>query len=302
MLHRSLPRLFGRLSLAASVAVAGALAVPATAAQADLSNPSITLEVGCGGAQADIEVRWLSAQKMNIFWRAEDTKSDGKTPVLRIAALNPSGSDDYVFVQSDSTSLKVTGGVGSVKSGHIYDWNPSIASVLALEITVRNGTADQGTACESVKKVRNYAQNALRYAETRIGDPYVFGAEGPGSFDCSGLVWWSFNQVSNFPGFSGNRSALQMYNWVRDMAADNADTPWRSVDAIKVSAGDVQAGDLIFYNQPASWDADPIDHVGFYAGDGKVLDAQRARGVSQHTENLGSYIVARYRIVGVIQD
>ncbi len=40
---------------------------------------------------------------------------------------------------------------------------------------------------------------ALRYALTRLGDPYVWGAAGPSAFDCSGLVLWSYAQVGIQP-------------------------------------------------------------------------------------------------------
>src|SRR5258708_9486806 len=33
---------------------------------------------------------------------------------------------------------------------------------------------------------------ALRYALSRRGDPYIWGAAGPGEFDCSGLGMWSY--------------------------------------------------------------------------------------------------------------
>lgn len=39
------------------------------------------------------------------------------------------------------------------------------------------------------------AQKALRAAESKIGSPYVYGAAGPNAFDCSGLVYWAYQQV-----------------------------------------------------------------------------------------------------------
>ena len=38
-------------------------------------------------------------------------------------------------------------------------------------------------------------EQALRFALTRIGDPYVWGGAGPDDFDCSGLVMWAYAQV-----------------------------------------------------------------------------------------------------------
>ena len=39
------------------------------------------------------------------------------------------------------------------------------------------------------------AAGAVAAAESRVGDPYVWGASGPSTFDCSGLVMWSYAQV-----------------------------------------------------------------------------------------------------------
>ena len=38
-------------------------------------------------------------------------------------------------------------------------------------------------------------EKAVRYAATKIGSPYSYGAAGPNAFDCSGLVYWSYQQA-----------------------------------------------------------------------------------------------------------
>jgi len=92
---------------------------------------------------------------------------------------------------------------------------------------------------------------ALRAAESRRGLPYVWGAAGPSSFDCSGLVEWSFAQA----GVSMPR-----------VAADQA----RAGLAVPVSQ--LQPGDLLFYH------TDPtapgyISHVAIYLGNGWMIQA-----------------------------
>jgi peptidoglycan DL-endopeptidase CwlO len=89
---------------------------------------------------------------------------------------------------------------------------------------------------------------ALRAAETREGDPYVWGAAGPDEFDCSGLVVWAFAQEGiSLPHYTGSL--------------------WNS--GMHVSRADLEPGDLLFFF------AD-ISHVGFYLGDGMMLDAPSA--------------------------
>ncbi len=91
----------------------------------------------------------------------------------------------------------------------------------------------------------------LRAAYSRTGMPYVWGAAGPSSFDCSGLVQWSFAQA----GVAMPR-----------VAADQART------GPAVTIAQLQPGDLLFYH------TDPtapgyISHVAIYVGRGQMLQA-----------------------------
>jgi peptidoglycan DL-endopeptidase CwlO len=86
---------------------------------------------------------------------------------------------------------------------------------------------------------------ALRFALTRQGAPYVWGASGPWAFDCSGLVLWAYAQVGiQLPHYTG----LQ----------------WNS--GVHVSRSQLMPGDLVFFY------AD-IGHVGMYIGNGLMIDA-----------------------------
>ncbi|MEN3298532.1 NlpC/P60 family protein [Pseudonocardia sp.] len=95
---------------------------------------------------------------------------------------------------------------------------------------------------------------ALRAAATRLGKPYVWGASGPNSFDCSGLTSWAFNRAGvTLPRSSSAQS-----------------TVGRSV-----SWSDMQPGDLVFYYSPVS-------HVGIYAGGGKMINAPQSGDVVKY--------------------
>ena len=94
-------------------------------------------------------------------------------------------------------------------------------------------------------------RTVLSAAESRVGMPYVWGAAGPTSFDCSGLVQWSFRQA----GIVMPR-----------VAADQART------GPSVAVKDLQPGDLLFYH------TDPtapgyISHVAMYVGNGRMIQA-----------------------------
>jgi len=88
---------------------------------------------------------------------------------------------------------------------------------------------------------------ALAAAKSKIGSPYVWGATGPSSFDCSGLTSWAYNQA----GVSLPRTS---------QAQANAGT--------HVGRGQLAPGDLIIFYGDAH-------HIGLYAGNGQVLHAPK---------------------------
>ncbi|UZI28181.1 C40 family peptidase [Streptomyces sp. VB1] len=89
---------------------------------------------------------------------------------------------------------------------------------------------------------------AFAAAKSRAGMPYVWGAAGPNSFDCSGLTSWAFQQA----GVSIPRTS---------QTQANAGTRINSLSALK-------PGDLIIMRTDLS-------HVGFYAGNGQILHAPK---------------------------
>ena len=88
--------------------------------------------------------------------------------------------------------------------------------------------------------------SAVAAALAQVGSAYVAGGQGPGGFDCSGLVKWAYEQAGvSLPGGS--------YNQI------NYGT--------SVDAGSLQPGDLVFYGPGGS------QHVAMYVGDGQVVQA-----------------------------
>lgn len=96
------------------------------------------------------------------------------------------------------------------------------------------------------------ATDALRAALTRQGLPYVYGADGPNSFDCSGLVKWSYGQagMSALPHSSRQQAQLGR----------------------SVARSQLQPGDLIALYSPVS-------HIGLYVGNGRYVNAPQSGDV-----------------------
>ena len=86
---------------------------------------------------------------------------------------------------------------------------------------------------------------AIAAAEREIGKPYVWGAAGPSSFDCSGLMLFAWAQAGvTLPHSSSAQSGMGVY----------------------VPLDQLQPGDLIFFGSP-------VHHVGMYVGNGDMIDA-----------------------------
>jgi cell wall-associated NlpC family hydrolase len=94
------------------------------------------------------------------------------------------------------------------------------------------------------------ADQAVAFAYAQIGKPYVWGASGPGSYDCSGLVQSAWAAA----GVSIPRTTYDQ---------------WASLPHIPMSS--LQPGDLILYNGAS--------HVSIYVGSGYVIDAPHTGAV-----------------------
>ncbi|MGW0644512.1 NlpC/P60 family protein [Streptomyces badius] len=91
------------------------------------------------------------------------------------------------------------------------------------------------------------AEKVLAFARAQIGKPYVWGASGPSSYDCSGLTQAAW----------------------REAGVPLPRTTWDQVEVgTRVATSDLQPGDLVFFY-------DDISHVGIYKGDGMMIHAPK---------------------------
>jgi cell wall-associated NlpC family hydrolase len=95
---------------------------------------------------------------------------------------------------------------------------------------------------------------AVATARAQLGDPYVWAAEGPDAFDCSGLTLYAWRAAGvSLP----HSSSMQMSSGTR------------------VSQSELQPGDLVFYGSP-------VHHVAIYVGGGQVIHAPQSGDVVRY--------------------
>ena len=90
-------------------------------------------------------------------------------------------------------------------------------------------------------------ETALAFARAQLGEPYVYGADGPDSWDCSGLTMGAWGSA----GVSLPHSSRSQY-----------------ANSAKISKSQLQPGDLVLFYSDRH-------HVGLYAGGGRVIHAPR---------------------------
>ena len=132
----------------------------------------------------------------------------------------------------------------------------------------------QGSSGGTTIKNSGGVASLIAVAQSKVGCPYVWGAKGPNSFDCSGFVYWCLNQVG----------VKQSYL---------TSSGWRSVGRYTkiTSFSNIQAGDIVVVK----------GHVGIAAGGGTVIDASSSNGRVVH-RSLSSWwannFICAWRIFG----
>ncbi|PWI10836.1 hypothetical protein DIZ27_09560 [Streptomyces sp. NWU339] len=116
--------------------------------------------------------------------------------------------------------------------------------------------SDAGTGTSApVSSGSGRAGAAFAAAQSKLGTPYVYGATGPSSFDCSGLTSWAYAQAGvGLPRTSEAQTGAGTRIY---------------------SASQLQVGDLVFF-------FNDLHHVGLYAGNGQIIHAPRSGTVVRY--------------------
>lgn len=150
-------------------------------------------------------------------------------------------------------------------------------STTSTKISSNSSTQTTNTVQEAPKQEQTTTQTNTNYssskasaiinlAYSKMGSPYVWGAEGPNSFDCSGFTSYMFR---NAAGVSIPRTSIA-----------------QSGVGVSVSKGELKPGDLVFFDSDRDGD---ISHVGIYVGGGQFIHASSSKGVTVSSLNSAFY-------------
>ena len=153
-------------------------------------------------------------------------------------------------------------GWSKIESGNINGY------VSDQYLTTNKPSNNENTNNSNNSSTSNQASKVLSFARAQIGKSYVWGAQGPSSFDCSGLTYYVYK---NSVGITLPRVSS---------AQGNA--------GVAVSKSNLQPGDLVFFDTSGANNGQ-ITHVGIYAGNNMLIHASSGKGKVIETSMATSY-------------
>ena len=134
----------------------------------------------------------------------------------------------------------------------------------------RNGSITITPDNSGSQSIEEAINKVISVAKAQIGKPYVWGATGPDSFDCSGLTYYAYKNGADItlPRNSKSQATAGKY----------------------VAKSDLQPGDLVFFNTGGSG----ISHVGIYIGNNEMVHAPSSGKNVQIVKITYSYWVNSY--------
>ena len=254
-----------------------ALALSATASFANSNEGTVTadaLNVRSGPSTSySITTKLYKGDKVEILETSNGwhkiKASNGKIgwvsgDYIKVSSGSTSQTSYKATVNTDSLNMRKGAGtsysvITKLSKGTVVDVLES-ASNGWKKIKTSNGTIGwvsgsylaNGVVEQPSTPSTNKVQAVIDLAHKQLGKPYVWGAEGPNSFDCSGLIYYVYK---NAAGITLPRTSSAQYS-----------------AGVAVSRSNLKAGDLIFSSTDGTGN---ITHVAIYVGDGQMIHAPR---------------------------
>ena len=189
-----------------------------------------------------------------------------KGPSTSYSVISTLAKGTKVTVKSTSNGWsKITAGsiTGYVNSSYLTSKKPST--------TTSSNSSSSST--NSSTSTSNSASKVISYAKKLLGKPYVWGAQGPNGFDCSGFTYYVFK---NSAGITLPRTSSAQSKYGKSVSKSN-----------------LKAGDLIFFDTVGPNNG-AVTHVGLYIGNGQFIHAASGQGKVVINNLNSSYYVKAY--------
>lgn len=197
----------------------------------------------------------------------------------------------YGLVRTDGATLNVRSGPGTDYDQLLTLYNGAVVTITGMDsgwyhIKTAKGytgyvSSDYMVPCKDAGGARAdgnglqagsaAGEQVVEYAKQFLGRPYVWGANGPSAFDCSGFTKYVYSHF----GYNLNRTASGQLN-----------------NGTAVSRNELQPGDLIFFNNGRV--STPVSHVAIYVGGGQFIHASTNTYSVQYDSLYSSYYSSTY--------
>ena len=191
----------------------------------------------------------------NTSKSVSNNESFSKLLQSSIGLLGSSSSDCSCSNSGVSSLGMIVTLTGLINQNRIYESNSNINNNLdsnnqTIQINNQNSNVNSNISDSTTTSVKNNTESinpnmdkAIKLLKEQVGKPYVWGANGPDSFDCSGLVRYVYKNAlgKDIPRVSEDQSKVGQ----------------------AVSRENLQPGDLVFFD---TMDKGKVSHVGMYIG------------------------------------
>ena len=166
-----------------------------------------------------------------------NVRSAASTSASRLGSLNKGDVVAVTGIDNGWYKISTNGVTGYVSSDYMVTCKDSA------------GSRGDGATAVATASSSSLGQQVVDYAKQYLGCPYVYGGNGPSSFDCSGYTSYVYRHF----GYTLNRTASTQLS-----------------NGTSVSKSELQPGDLVFFKYNTSKAA---SHVGIYIGGGQFIHA-----------------------------
>ena len=205
------------------------------------------------------------------------TTSNTQVKYVNCTSLNVRSGPgtSYSIIKSISTNTKVevistNNGWSKIKEGSTTGY----VSAKYLSDSQTSSSTSSNTTSTSTS-----ASKLVSYAKSLLGKPYVWGAQGPSSFDCSGFTYYVFK---NFANITLPRTSVD-----------------QSTYGITVSKSNLKVGDLVFFDTDGANDGN-VSHVCIYIGSIQFIHSSSTKGkvvISDFTNYYNNAFVRAKRVL-----